>query len=103
MSKRTRHQKNKLKLYKDTAHYPIAYCLYENKVIAVSHLKCGRKNLKVHWKHFDSDRGYGVEFREGYEFSLKKCEEGETVLCPVCHHPIDFRMWMSDTLPKIIN
>ncbi len=101
MAKRKRKQKTILTRSKPKIFYPMAYCLHEKLPIAVSHFKC-KKKVKVQWIHFDAEKGVGVEFRKGYEFSLKDCKQGEKVKCPKCGNPIDFRLWMSDTTPHVV-
>tara|TARA_Y100000310_G_C20347214_1_gene652558 strand:+ start:327 stop:722 length:396 start_codon:yes stop_codon:yes gene_type:complete len=87
--------------------YPVCFCVNENKVIAVSHyrlkmkgdrfgnqiLKDGKVNLK-HWQ--DS-----VDFNEGAEIDFTQYEDGDIVLCPLCSHQVDFRVYPSSTTPTI--
>jgi len=101
MAKRKRKQKTVLTRSKPKIYYPMAYCLHEKLPIAVSHFRCKRK-VKVHWIHFDTEKGVGCEFRKGYEFSLKGLRKGDRVCCPKCGNDIDFRMWMSDAIPHIV-
>lgn len=100
MAKRKRKQRTNLTRNKPKIYYPFMQCTKEDIVIAVSHTQCKSK-VKVHWIHFDNEKGVGCEFRKGYEFSLKGNKKGETVYCPHCDGVLDFRMWMSDTLPKL--
>lgn len=98
MAKRKRHQKTRIIQYKPKAFYPMAYCTKEEIPIAVSHTKC-KKKIKVNWIHFREDI---AEFRKGYEFDMKECKKGDTVYCPVCGANLDFRLWMSDSRPHIV-
>lgn len=101
MAKRKRKQKTRQIVYKTRTYYPMVYCLEEKITIAVSHFKC-KKKIKIHKIHFDSVNGVGCEFRKGYEFSLEGYKKGEGIYCPKCGGELDFRLWMSDTLPKIV-
>ena len=95
--KRRRGQKSRLIIQKAKVYYPMAFCLHENKPIAVSQLRC-KKKVKVHWVHWTPEN---AKFLPGYEFSLKDMRKGDKCFCPKCGHAIDFRFWMSDTKPDI--
>lgn len=85
-------------VYKPKTYYPMAFCIGEGIPIAVSHTKC-KKGAKVNWIHF---REGNVEFRKLYEFDLKGAKKGDKIYCPVCNSQIDFRFWMSDSIPHIV-
>lgn len=96
--KRKKKNVNRFIKLKKRTYWPMIYCPHENKAIAISHYRC-KKKVKVQWYHFDVGR---CEFLHGYEFSMKNLKKGDIVYCPKCKHRVDFRMWLSDTLPHII-
>ena len=87
----------RLLIVKKKTYWPMAFCIHENKAIAVSRIKCHGK-VKVHWNHFEP---HNAKFLPGYMFSLRDKKLGDQIFCPYCGRPLDFRMWMSDTEPDI--
>jgi hypothetical protein len=99
MSKRNKAFKNVNRVLKAKYIFPMAFCLNENKPIAVSKVKCIHgKPVKVSKEHWTDGNG---KFLKGYEFDLSKAKVGDKILCPKCGKPLDFRMWMSDVEPDI--
>ena len=78
-------------------YYPSVFCLQEHKFIGVSKIKC-KGDEKVTDKHWQLGNS---EFLQGYRINFDKYEKGDIVRCPVCDGIIDFRMFMSDTVPEL--
>jgi len=110
MSKRKRQpRKKKVKPPKRRLnYYPVVFCLEENKTIGLSKLplrlkadKFGRIKVK---DKVGSGRSWYPEhckFIKEYELDLNNYKDGETVVCPKCGGPVDFRAFPSSTVPEL--
>ena len=87
--------------------YPVAYCTGEDKVIGfgIRPLKVkadkfgGIKIKKVHAEQWRVAKWLSPE----HKIDFTKCVKGSMVLCPKCLGKIDFRAFMSSTVPEFKN
>lgn len=111
MSKRKRQTKtNKPKAPKrKLRYYPVMFCVHEDLAIALCTVPVGLKGdrfgrikpkEKVIYKHWMQ---HNCTFRaEEYVFNMKMYQEMDIVRCPKCGNPIDFRLFPSTCLPKLV-
>ena len=84
-------------------HWPTIFCVRENTPIAVGVRpvmyvqNMGLKKFEpVSKAHFN-----GAVWRNvAHIIDFSKCKVGEKVLCPHCGGPVDFRIFISDDMPK---
>ncbi len=84
--------------YKKSNYYPMIYCEHEKLPIGISRIKCS-KDVKVNWQQWVDGL---AEWLEGYKIDLTGYNVGDEVKCPVCGNKVDFRFWISDTIPHIV-
>jgi hypothetical protein len=79
----------------------------ENRPIGVSFVplrvkadRFGRVKTKdcVAYDHWTPDK---CEFLDGYALDMKECKDGDIILCPHCHKPVDFIGFLSSTVPRM--
>lgn len=87
----------RLVIKKNKTYWPMMFCLKENIPIGVSQVKW-KKDEKVDAAHWQEGK---CQFKEGHKVELSQYKQGERVVCPVCGGDIDFRLWMSDSVPTL--
>ena len=74
------------------------WCENEKIPIGLSHVRCD-KHVKVNWQQWTDELS---EWMDGYKLDLTQYSVGDEVLCPVCGKKVDFRFWMSDVMPHLV-
>jgi len=77
--------------------YPVAYCLKEEIVIGYSERPIKIKESKL--EKVDVSQWEFGKWLEGYEIDFSKYYIGCLVVCPKCGGLIDFRAFVSSTVP----
>lgn len=102
--KQKRKNNNKPAIKKPLYLYPVVWCVTECKVIAFSRdplkVKSGKNRFKVVDKVNIKQWTECVFESEEYTINFEQYIDGDVVLCPKCHKPVDFRAFPSSTLPE---
>jgi len=106
--KKKREQRIRLKKWetkkkKSNKWWPAIFCLEENFFIGFSYETMKFKNLKPKYgiikKHWSKNNS---KFRKGYEIDMTQFKTGDLVRCPNCGGLVDFRLWISSEIPRLI-
>ena len=84
--------------YKKSTYWPMIYCINEKMPIGICRIKANG-NIKVNKSQWTPELS---DFLDGYRIDMDKFSVGDKVLCPHCGGVVDFRMWLSDTVPQLI-
>jgi len=97
-----KHKKLLKKLNSKNRRWPAIFCTREKIFIGVSYNTL-KAQFGVIQKQVTKDQWYPEisKFRsEEYRIDFTKFKKGDLVLCPKCNGPVDFRVWLSATVPE---
>lgn len=84
-------------------YYPAIFCVAENKYIAVSKIPLLRDPITKKFPKVTAEQWQEAEWLNYHKIEMNQFKNGEKVFCPFCKSIVDFRLWISATIPRIIN
>ena len=86
-------------------YWPTIYCLNEKIFIGVSYETVKSRYGRIKKKVLDKDWINGIcKFRSPeYVINMGQYKDGDIVYCPKCGGHVDFRIWVSATMPEFTN